>query len=301
MRAYVTGASGFVGTWLCRALSAHGATVIAAPVELDITEGAEVAAEVHSAAPDVIFHLAARAHAGESWDDPTATLSVNALGTLQVLEAAAACSVVPSVVLISSSEVYGPGIGDPLEETAPLRPVTPYAASKIAAEFLGLQAYLGRGVPVIRARPFNHIGPGQSDAFVVAALARRVAAAERAGGGAVRVGNLEAVRDFTDVRDVVEAYCLLAELGEPGEVYNICSGVHRSVAEILAALIRRAEVPVEVVVDPELVRPVEVPLIAGSARRIEQRTGWRAQIPLDETLDAVLADWRQRTDQRSAS
>jgi GDP-4-dehydro-6-deoxy-D-mannose reductase len=292
--AYVTGAAGFVAGWLAEHLRACGDTVVRVDADVDVRDGAAVRESLTAAAPEVVYHLAGLAHVGRSWEDPVPTFLVNALGTLNVLEAAAACSTPPTVLVVSSAEVYGSADGAALSEEAPLRPVSPYASSKAAAEFVALQEHLGRGIPVVRARPFNHVGPGQSPDFVVSALARRIVAAERAGGGAVPVGNLDAERDFTDVRDVVRAYRLLVERGRPGEAYNVASGSAvrvRDVAEHLAAL---ARCPVELVVDPSLVRPVDVPVLLGDATRLRAETGWVPEIPLEQTLVDVLEDWRKR-------
>jgi len=295
VRAYVTGASGFVGTWLSAHLDAAGDDVVTTDAEVDVTEASAVVASMVASAPDVVFHLAALAHVGRSWSDPAETFRVNALGTLQVLEAAASCAVPPAVVVVSSAEVYGHvGGSEPLVEDTALRPVTPYAASKVAAEYLGLQAWLGRGLRVVRVRPFNHVGPGQSPEFVVPALARRIAEAERAGGGPVRVGNLEACRDFTDVRDVVRAYRLVAERGASGEVYNVASGVTVSIAEVARQLVGLATADIELVPDPELLRPVDVPVFVGDASRLRAVTGWEPEIPFNTTLADMLDHWRAR-------
>jgi GDP-4-dehydro-6-deoxy-D-mannose reductase len=242
-----------------------------------------------------VYHLAALSHVGRSWSDPARTFEVNSLGTLQVLEAAARCAVPPVVLVVSSAEVYGNTAGEaPLTEEADLRPVTPYAASKVAAEYLAVQAWLGRGVPAMRVRPFNHVGPGQSPDFVVSALASRIAEAERVGGGPVRVGNLSASRDFTDVRDVVCAYRLLAEKGSSGEVYNVASGHSVPIAEIARQLCALAKVEVELVPDPELMRPADVPVFVGDATRLYEATGWAPQIPLQTTLKDMFDYWRMR-------
>jgi GDP-4-dehydro-6-deoxy-D-mannose reductase len=231
----------------------------------------------------------------ESWVDPARTFSVNALGTLSILEAAR--GVARRVIVLSSAEVYGvvdPG-ALPVNEDAPLRPVTPYAASKVAAEFLGVQAHLGHGLAAIRARPFNKIGPGQQPSFVVAALAQRIARAERDGLASIRVGNLSARRDFVDVRDAVRAYRLLAERGEPGEVYNVCSGVDVAVEDLVRRLMALAKVELRLEVDPSLARPVEVPRMLGDPSRLRAATGWAPTIPLEDTLTDVLEQWRQAT------
>lgn len=298
MRAFVTGASGFVGTWLCRHLEMSGDEVEAPDLSLDVRDGEAVAAAITASAPDVVYHLAGFAHVGESWSRPAEVFAVNALGTLNTLEAARRCERPPRVLLVSSAEVYGAVTNDlPVEESAPLAPVSPYAASKVAAEYLGVQAFLGSKLDVVRLRPFNHVGPGQSDAFVVSGLARRVVAAEGKGGGSVAVGNLDPVRDFTDVRDVVRAYRLLALEGRPGEVYNVATGKGVSVREITAMLARLARVGVSFEADPKLTRPVEVPVLLGDAAKLHRATGWQPRHELEATLADVLGYWRQAADE----
>jgi GDP-4-dehydro-6-deoxy-D-mannose reductase len=230
---------------------------------------------------------------GESWEDPTAVLEVNVLGTAAVLAAARRLDPAPPVLVVSSSEVYGaPGPDQlPLREEAPLAPVTPYAASKAAAEQVALQAWRGFGQSVAVVRPFNHIGPGQACTFVVSALARRVIQARRAGAATLAVGDLSARRDFTDVRDVVRAYRLLMARGEPGTLCNVCSGTDRSVAEIAARLLALAGVDLELVPDPTLLRPVEVPVVRGDPGRLQAETGWKPEIGLEATLRDVLDYW----------
>ncbi|MGO9558432.1 MAG: GDP-mannose 4,6-dehydratase [Acidimicrobiales bacterium] len=292
MLAYVTGGAGFVGRWLTEHLTESGDSVVTVDAEVDVTSPSAVRDSLTSVQPDVVYHLAGLAHVGRSWADPGPTFTVNALGTLNVLEGSAACDRPPRVIVVSSAEVYGAAGSAPVTEVAPLRPVSPYAASKVSAEFLGLQAYLGRGLPTIRVRPFNHVGPGQAPDFVVSALARRIVAAERAGGGKVPVGNLGARRDFTDVRDVVRAYRLLAERGEPGEVYNVASGRSVGVQEVADRLVALAGCPVTLWPDPELVRPVDVPVFVGDAQKLTDTTGWLPRIALDDTLGDVLEYWR---------
>jgi len=293
VRAYVTGASGFVGRWLVEHLRAEGDDVTAPEVE--ITDAAAVAAAVADTRPDAVYHLAALANVGESWGAPQQTFAVNAVGTLNVLEAARAVDPAPVVLLVCSAEVYGrvTPADLPLREDAPLRPVSPYGASKVAAEYLGLQAHLAYGLPVVRARAFNHIGPGQAPTFVVSSLARQIAAAAIGGGGVVEVGNLAPRRDYTDVRDVVRAYRLLVEHGRPGEVYNVCSGEDVAVAEIADRLIALAGVDVELRVVDERVRDVDVPVLRGDPHRLVDATGWQRARALDETLADVLGDWRE--------
>jgi GDP-4-dehydro-6-deoxy-D-mannose reductase len=271
---------------------ACGDTVIAP--QTDITDGPALQAAVADAAPDAIYHLAAISNVGESWQAPERTFEVNAIGTLHLLEAARQQSSAPTVLLGCSSEVYGRVGPDelPLTEDAPLRPVSPYAASKVAAEFLGLQAFLAHDLPVIRVRAFNHIGPGQAPSFVVSSLARQIVQAALRGSGQLSVGNLSPQRDFTDVRDVVRAYRLLVERGVAGEVYNVCSGEAVAIEDVAHRLLTLAGVELALEVDPERVRSVEMPVLRGDPSRVIAATGWRREHSLDETLSDVLAAWR---------
>lgn len=294
MRAFVTGGYGFVGTWLRAHLEEEGDEVVAPASGFDVTDPPGVRKAMAEAAPEAVYHVAGLAHVGRSWDEPEKFFRVNAEGTMHVLRAAHLCDPVPRVLLISSAEVYGNVAPAqlPLGEDAPLRPVSPYAASKAAAELLGLQAFLGYGVPVIRARPFNHAGPGQDATFVVPALAARIVAAQASGGGVLRVGNLSPRRDITDVRDVVRAYRLLMDKGEPGEVYNVCSGRDVAIEQLVQRMLALAGADLKLDPDPELMRPADVPVLRGDPLRLRTATGWQPQIPLGATLSAVLASLR---------
>jgi len=289
VKALVTGATGFVGTHLMAHLRESGDDVVGFAGDLDVTEPNAVLDAVHRAAPDVVYHLAGISHIGDSWDAPAHVFRVNAEGTLNVLRAASA-SGAGRVVVVGSADEYGiVGPEDlPLREEAPLRPATPYAASKVAAEYLALQAFLGDGLGAIRVRAFNHTGPGQADRFVVPALARRIVDADRGGAHTLLLGALDPVRDFTDVRDVVRAYRLLAERGEAGGVYNVCSGVGVSVADIVERFLAVAGVDLAVEIDPDLVRPIEIPRLVGDNTRLREATGWEPVIGLDQTLADVL-------------
>ncbi|HZQ76254.1 MAG TPA: GDP-mannose 4,6-dehydratase [Acidimicrobiia bacterium] len=295
MKTLVTGAGGFVGTALVDHLRAAGDDVVGIDHASgpDITDPAGVRAVIERHRPGAVYHLAAATHIGASWEAPLEVFRVNAEGTLNVLTACAATGV-GRVLVVGSADEYGAVRPEdlPLTEEAPLRPLTPYGASKVAADYLALQAFLGQGVPVIRARSFNHSGPTQSERFMIPGLARRIAAAERDGRKEIPVGSLEPVRDYTDVADVVVAYRLLVERGEPGEVYNVCSGVGRSVADVADALLALARHAIELVPDPSLLRPVEVPRLVGDNRRLREATGWAPAIPFDQTLAAVLDRWR---------
>ena len=301
----ITGAAGFVGRHLTAHLTACGDEVLgvdrfpfpgAAHPGVDITDAAAVAQVLAELRPTAIYHLAGWADVGGSWKAPVEAFRANAEGTLNVLSAAVDAGV-ERVLAVSSADVYGKvePAELPLTEDSPLRPASPYAASKVAADYLGLQAWLGRGLPVLRVRAFNHLGPGQTDKFVAPAIASRIARAERAGDTApLPIGDLSARRDFTDVRDVVRAYRLLMEKGEAGEVYNVCSGTDLAVQDLADQLLAQARIELRFETDPELLRPVEVPVLRGSHDRLTDATGWQPEIPIGQTLADLLEDWRQR-------
>jgi len=299
MRALVTGSNGFVGRHLVAHLETHGDDVIALDEadghRVDVTSASAVRRHFRATRPEVVYHLAALSHIGSSWNAPNRVLRVNVEGTANVLRASREFDV-QRVVVIGSADEYGrvAEVDLPLDEDAPLQPITPYGASKVAAEFVALQAFLGTGLPVVRVRAFNHTGPGQDGRFVVASIARNVATAERDGDGEIRLGNLEAVRDFSDVRDVVAAYRLLAERAEPGAVYNVCSGRGLAVGEIAAAMLALAGRELKIVIDPALVRPVDVPRLVGNNSRLRAATGWQPRWTFEATAAAVLDDWRAR-------
>jgi GDP-4-dehydro-6-deoxy-D-mannose reductase len=296
MKALVTGATGFVGVHLCAHLSALGDDVVGVDRRhehaVDITDRAAVRAAFDEARPDVVYHLAAYAHVGDSWSDPDVVARVNVEGTVNVLDAAAALDVSRVLVVGSAAEYAGGASDRPIAEDAPIDPVTPYGASKAAAAAWARQAYLGRGLATIRARPFNHAGPGQAPTFLVPALAQRIARAEADGTGEIKVGATSPVREVNDVRDVVRAYRLLVERGAPGDVYNVCSGAGYSVQEIVDRLVAMAARPLRVVVDPELVRPVDVPSFVGDPTKLRAATGYEPQYSLDDTLRAALEEAR---------
>jgi len=313
MRALITGIAGFVGTHLARALLAEGVEVWGVvhrrrledaelagrthPVEADLTDPAEVARLVDAARPDWVFHLAARSSVAASWSDPVETFRVNVTGQLNLLRALVASGLRPQVLVPGSAEEYGlvkPG-ELPVREENPLRPTNPYAVSKIAQDFLGYQFFLSHGLPVVRIRAFNQVGPGQSPEFVVSGFAKQIAAAEAGlGPPEVRVGNLEARRDFTDVRDMVRAYILAMRHCQPGDVYNVGRGVAVRVGDLLDKLMAMSRKPLRVVTDPARFRPLDVPEIYADARKFRAATGWEPQIPLEQSLAEVLEFWRAK-------
>jgi GDP-4-dehydro-6-deoxy-D-mannose reductase len=298
MRALVIGASGFVGHHLVAHLEDSGDDVVAsdrASGGPDICDPEAMLTHLAETAPDVVYHLAGQSDVARSWVDVHATFRTNVEGLLNVLAASRAAEVT-KVVAIISADVYGNVLPEqlPLGEDTPMRPVSPYGASKVAADYVALQAHLGYGMDVVRARPFTHSGPGQSERFVASALASRIALAERDGLDEITVGTLDTRRDFTDVRDVVRAYRLLAEHGHAGDVYNICTGADISIQELADTLVSLARRPVRLVPDPALLRPADLAVLRGDATKIHELTGWKAEIPLATTLADLLDDWRAR-------
>ncbi len=301
MRALVTGGSGFVGRHLLAHLAAEGDDAVSldrsGTPSLDITDPDMLAETFAELRPEAVYHLAGLSHVGESWENPQQVMAVNAIGTLNVLQACEKAGV-RRVLVIGSADEYGlvDPADVPITESTALRPMTPYGASKVAADFLALQAFLGRGVPAIRVRAFNHTGPGQPPRFLVPSLAHRIVAAERTGIDEIVVGSLEAVRDITDVRDVARAYRLLVTDGEPGEAYNVCSGRGVAVHEVADLLLARTPRELRLVIDPALVRPIEVPVLVGSAGKIHAATGWTPHFSLEQTLSDVLDSFRAQPD-----
>lgn len=297
MRALITGATGFVGPHLVAHLTSEGdhVTGIGHTDGPDLLDGDAWNDLVGSAAPDVIYHLAGFSDVGASWKSPRTAFRLNAEGTMSVLEAAR-MNRVKRVVLVSSADVYGIAspASLPLTETAPIQPRSPYGASKQAAEALAQQYHRGWGLDVVVVRPFNHIGPGQSPNFFAPAIASKIASAELAGGGTVTHGDLSPERDFTDVRDVVRAYRLIATAGRSGATYNVCTGKAVAMSSILDDMIGAAMVPISTEPDPDLVRPVDLPVLRGSFEALRHDTGWEPSIELNETLADVLSDARHR-------
>ena len=295
MRALITGANGFVGTHLVAHLVERGDDVIESAT--NIVDRAAIGAAIVDARPEVVYHLAAQADVSGSWDTPIQTIRVNVEGTVNVLDGARAAGA-RRVLAVTSADIYGlvDEAALPITEDAPVRPVSPYAASKAAADMMCIQAGLAHQLDVVRARSFNHLGPGQSDRFVASAVASRIVRNEKSGERTVRVGNLEARRDFTDVRDVVRAYRLLMEHGRAGDVYHVCSGVDRPVRELAEALIAMATTPMTLEVDPDLVRPIDLKVLRGDNAKLRAETGWQPAIDIDATLSDLLEFWRRNPD-----
>jgi GDP-4-dehydro-6-deoxy-D-mannose reductase len=306
MRVLITGASGFAGGWLARACTAAGDEVVGASrsgavpdacgrgVRVDLRNATAVRRLVSDVQPEVVYHLAALSHVGRSWEDPAQTVNDNVASAVSVLEAVRLAAAQSRVVWASSCEVYGAPPQLPITEDAPLAPANPYAVSKAAGDLLAGVYAAAHGIGICRARAFNHAGPGQLPIFVISSLARQAAEARRRHAASVRIvtGNPDARRDFTDVRDVVDAYRMLASPEVPPGVYNVCSGVSVSAAENvhrIAALL--APIDVEHVVDPGRVRAHEVMDHRGSYERLAAATGWRPKIPLAQTIADTVAWW----------
>ena len=299
MRALVTGGTGFVGTYLTQALRAQGDDVFvcAGPDDtrafpLDLADVSMLRAALDLAQPDVVFHLAAQTFVPESIDAPQATYDTNVIGTANVARAIrehAESEEMPRLIFTSSAEAYGkqPESAFPLRESTALRPANPYAASKAAAEMLLLGEASTFGLDVVIGRAFNHIGPGQSERFVVSNFATQLASIANGADPVLYVGNLEAKRDFLDVRDVVRAYIALANDGLAGEVYNICSGVAYPIRDALRELIMAARVPVEVREDAARMRPSDTPLFVGDNTKLRAATGWEPEIPFRRSIREI--------------
>jgi GDP-4-dehydro-6-deoxy-D-mannose reductase len=301
--ALVTGAAGFVGRHLVRALEVRGDTVVCAvrpgesgppALEAELTDRASVERLLDAARADVVFHLAAQSHVGRSLDDALAPtiLDTAAMATLLAhgLADRAERGAATRLVFVSSGESYGRAADrGPCEETWPPEPLSPYGAGKRASEEIVLQAVRGRGLDAVIARPFNHLGRGQSADFLVPSLARQIVAAVRGGAADIAVGDLSTVRDYTDVRDVAAGYLLLAEKGDRGGVYNLCSGQGRSGEEIFERFARLSGANVRPRVDPSRLRRVDLPRLIGSPTKVES-LGWVRRFGIDETLGEVLAD-----------
>jgi GDP-4-dehydro-6-deoxy-D-mannose reductase len=316
VRLLVTGAHGFVGGHLLDLVRAEHAEVEtyalvrprggapgpargrAVVLEADLDDAAEVASALAIARPDRIVHLAGQSSVHHSWIDPGATLRTNVMGVVHLMEGARRHGLAPRTLVVGSAEEYGlvDAARLPVAEDAPLRPVSPYAVSKVAQGLLALEYTGPGGIEVVRTRTFHHTGPGRGEAFAESSFARQIV--EIAAGRrppVLAVGNLEAVRDYTDVRDVVRAYWALLETGAPGAVYNVCSGRGVRVGDLLRRMIALARVEVDVRQDPDRFRPSDIPVLVGDPGRLRAATGWEPRIDLERTLGDLLEDWRART------
>jgi len=269
---------------------------------VDLLDRDRVNTLVREIQPQWVFHLAALSSPAASWDDPAETIAINAGLEANLLAALVRQKPMPRVVVVGSADEYGRPVGGArrLDEATPLRPVSPYGVSKVTQDLLALQYHLSHGLAAIRIRPFNHAGPRQAPSFAVASFAQQIARIELGKQPPVlKVGNLEARRDFTDVRDVVRAYLLAAEKGKPGEVYNVGSGTATRLREIVGLLLKMTRTSISLEVDPARKHAVEAEVYVCDARRFQRLTGWRPKVGLERMLRDTLDDWRRQ--ERSAA
>lgn len=266
--------------------------------ELDLTDYTATRALIREVEPDRIFHLAAQSFVPASWRAPDETLRTNITAELNLFEACREAGLAPRIQIACSSEEYGLVYREetPIKEANPLRPMSPYAVSKIAQDMLGYQYFKSYGLPIVRTRAFNHTGPRRGEQFATSNFAKQVAEIEAGLRDKILVGNLDAERDLTDVRDMVLGYWLATEKGQPGEVYNLCSGRAVSMRQVLGTLLTLAGIiEAKVEQDPARLRPSDVPLLLGDPTKFNQATGWRAGVPIEKTLKDLLEYWRERT------
>jgi len=316
MRILITGISGFAGSHLAEYFLAEGKHEIYGAIkwrsdrgnilqiqnrlklcECDIKDAVAMNAMISEIRPERIFHLAAQSYVPFSWRAPQETLMTNVIGEVNLFEAVRQARIDPLIQIAGSSEEYGMVYPEeiPIKETNPLRPLSPYGVSKVAQDFLGYQYFKSYGLKIIRTRAFNHTGPRRGAVFATSNFAKQIV---EIGKGkrkpVIHVGNLDAVRDFLDVRDVARAYALSLERGKPGEVYNICSGIGTKIKDMLDKLIAVSHVDLEIKQDPTRLRPSDVGLLIGSSEKFQKETGWKPEIPFDTTLMDLLDYWKER-------
>ena len=294
MRVFVTGARGFVGGHLVPRLLDEGFEVTATDLDLDVCDRAAVEARLKQATPEAIVHLAAQSSVAASTGDPERTHRINTGGALSVLEGALRCGSRPRILLIGSADQYGRAVpgSPPFTEDSPLAPASAYAHSKAEAERLGT-SFADAGLEVVRIRAFSHSGPGQSDAFALSSFARQIAEIEAGRRKpVVRVGNLDSVRDYLDVDDVVEAYLRLLDPTVEANIYNVASGVGTRLGDLLDALLHLTSLRASIERDPERYRPADGSV--GDAGRLRAATGWKPRVSIERMLERLLADWSRK-------
>ncbi len=313
MRALITGITGFVGSHLAEHLIARGDEVYGTVrwrsrldnithikdkiklIETDIRDSYSIEKTIKAVEPDVIFHLAAQSFVHSSFNAPQETLSTNIIGTVNLLEAVRSLKASPVVQIAGSSEEYGlvkPN-ETPIKENNPLRPLSPYGVSKVAEDMLAYQYHKSYGLKTVITRAFNHEGPRRGDVFSTSNFAKQIAEIEKGKEPVIHVGNLNASRDFTDVRDVVRAYVLATEKCDYGEAYNICSGKTWKIHDMLNLLLSMSQKKIEIKQDPARMRPSDVEVLLGDSTKFRQKTGWKPEIPFETTMKDLLDYWRK--------
>lgn len=318
LRVLITGITGFAGSHLAEYILEHHPGVEIYGIrrwrsrieniehlldninvlECNLVDASSVKALIADVRPDKIFHLAAQSFVPSSWNAPAESLTTNIIGQLNIFEALRESKLLDCWVQIAcSSEEYGMVYPDelPIMETNPLRPLSPYAVSKVGQDYLAYQYYMSYGIKAVRTRGFNHTGPRRGEVFVDSNFSKQAAEIEKnKRPPVIYVGNLEAKRDFTDVRDMVRGYWMSLESCEPGEVYNICSGSAISIADLLDMVIARTGMKIEVKEDPSRLRPSDVPMLEGDYSKFKKATGWTPVIPFQKTLHDIMEYWRER-------
>jgi GDP-4-dehydro-6-deoxy-D-mannose reductase len=305
----VTGAAGFVGSHLLELLTPDGTGIVAwqrpgtEPLiavngvrwdTVEMHDRDEVRAAIDRARPSAVYHLAGVPHVGDSWGHTRETFAGNVLASHHLFEALRRAGLAPRVLVTSSATVYTPA-DRALREDDPVCPNNPYGTSKLAQEMVALRAWQDDGIPGLIARAFNHVGPRQAPSFLAPSVARQVAAIEAGRLEPVlKVGNIEPQRDIMDVRDTVRAYRAMMQSAHPGEIYNVCSGRPVPVKVLINLFVRQAKVPIRIEQDPARFRPNDTPLLLGDMSRLHRDTGWTPQIPLEQTVDDLLAYWRSQ-------
>lgn len=303
----MTGVNGFVGNHVAKELSDNGLEVIGVGGSIGTTNKSEYVSDYRvidlmdaEAVQEIDFndlagviHLAGLTVVGQSFERPLQYIETNVGIEVNLFETAQAQGARPKFIIVSSGTLYDPRTNLPVTENSPMLPNSPYAVSKFTQEQMA-QYYASRGFEIVIARPFNHIGPGQNPGFIVPDIAQQIIAVEQGEANEIKVGNLDAKRDYTDVRDVARAYRLLLEKGKPGEIYNICSGTSHSGHEVLETLLREAGTSPTITQDPARMRPSDTPDIYGSHEKLSRDTDWQPEINIGQTLADVIADWRSR-------
>ncbi len=300
MKALITGATGFVGYYLKAELERQGIKTVGVDLQdadfvADLLDFDGIGQLIQEVKPSYIFHLAGQSSVSASWCNPQKTIDINVNGLLNLLDAVRSAKLQTRVVVVGSSDEYGRVASQdcPIKETQELKAANPYAVSKIAQEQMALLYGIAYDMDIIATRSFNHTGPMQKKGFVIPDFASQVAKMEKDGGRVIRVGNLDAQRDFSDVRDIVKAYCLLALHGKPNEVYNVGAGKAYPIRELLDILISMSEVDISIECDETKLRPVELPLIQSDIRKLKESTGYTPEYDIERTLRDVLNYWRK--------